>query len=420
MYAGKALRPDTWIDGGGASYSVQYNVKDAATRTALCKEAMEACAAVINNSDENAKLLSSYEQVFKNVCQDVTNYYQSESLWEIPFNNGTRGQVLNLLGTKNNASTLLVNDGGGSHNSMITVVPSFAFDFDDADTRKFVTIVPFSWEKFNTSSDNASTDIPGYTPTNGVLWAKSSKISQLYLGKYRTEWMNRSTGGSDDGINLVIMRYADILLMFAEASIGSTGSYYDGDAVPANSTGLDGLTQFNRIRERAFGNSTHNLASLTLPDIQNERAFEFCGENIRKYDLMRWGVFANSLKNAASRIAALRDTTGEFSTRNPKVYFKYTENDALATSGKAYQITGIYGLSKNETGTPPGYVSSSDNNGWVGKNFYSGSSGIYLAASTYYLYSSSVEPYLENRQYWPLFTNNVSQSNGSLWNDYGY
>lgn len=419
MYAGKALRPDSWVAGGGATYSVQYNVKDQAYRTQLYQEALEACANVIKKED--SKLQTSYKQVFVNICSDVVAYNQSESLWEIPFANGTRGQVLNLCGAKNNAGTLLKHDSGSSHNSMIALVPTFIYDFEAGDTRKDVTVCPFSWEKFNTtgsSPDNPTTDVPGYTVANGELWAKSSKISQVYLGKYRTEWMVRptvSSGATDDGVNLCIMRYADVLLMFAEASIGGI----DGVA-PVNNTGLDGLTQLNKVRARAFGNTSHNLSTYTINDIIKERAFEFCGEGIRKYDLMRWGIFGSKINETVTRIAALRDMTGEFATRNDKVYFKYTENDALATSGKAYEITSTYGLNLSETGTPPGYVSSTDNGGWIGKDFFTSSStGPYLAADKFYLVASTVAN-VEYRQYWPIFNSNIQSSNGSLWNDYGY
>ena len=69
-----------------------------------------------------------------------------------------------------------------------------------------------------------------------------------------------------------MMRYGDLLLMYAEAIIGS-GS---GDpAVP-----------FNRVRERA-GLAT--LSAVTMDDIKKERRLELAMEGFRFIDLIRWG-----------------------------------------------------------------------------------------------------------------------------------
>jgi hypothetical protein len=425
MYAGKALRPDTWVQGGSGSYGVQYNLKDQAARTELYKEALEACAQVINKYG-TGKLEPNYEDIWKKLCSDNASFSSSEVLFAIPFASA-RGQVLNLNGIKVNAlgSQFRHALGDARSNAMVTIVPTLAFDFDKNDTRKWVTIAPFSW---NLADADLKDDVDplgvGTVEKSKDIVAKTTRATQMYLGKYRYEWMARDVSGQDDGIDLPIMRFSDILLMFAEASIGGI----DGVA-PQNTTGLSGQDMFDAVRTRA------GLASkpLTIENIQLERAFEFAGERIRKYDLIRWGIFDTKLKETMNRLADLDAASGEFAGRNEKVYFKYKKNSAADNyslmGGQTYSIEQVYGLSMDETAAPDGYTSSTENGGWLGKKFYtSDESGSYLTPTKYWLYgdgsAASKEEFdaglLANRQFWPIFNNNINSSNGSLWNDYGY
>lgn len=80
------------------------------------------------------------------------------------------------------------------------------------------------------------------------------------------------------GVNWRYIRYADVLLMYAEAVVsgGKQGSVSAVDA-------------FNRVRERA---NMPSVGGLTLDVIKNERALEFALEGHRFYDLLRWGDLA--------------------------------------------------------------------------------------------------------------------------------
>lgn len=80
------------------------------------------------------------------------------------------------------------------------------------------------------------------------------------------------------GVNWRYIRYADVLLMYAEAVVcgGKQGSISAADA-------------FNRVRERA---NMPNVGGVTLDVIKNERALEFALEGHRFYDLLRWGDLA--------------------------------------------------------------------------------------------------------------------------------
>jgi len=76
---------------------------------------------------------------------------------------------------------------------------------------------------------------------------------------------------------------ADVMLMLAEvkAELGENG---------------DAVNLVNQIRERAFGNATHDIGALAgdaLKDaVLQERKLELLGEGTRRWDLIRSGKFA--------------------------------------------------------------------------------------------------------------------------------
>lgn len=84
----------------------------------------------------------------------------------------------------------------------------------------------------------------------------------------------------------VFIRYADILLMKAEAIMRSNGGTATQDAVDA----------VNQVRARAFGDQAHNytIATLTLNELLNERGRELAWEGHRRQDLIRFGKWESA------------------------------------------------------------------------------------------------------------------------------
>jgi hypothetical protein len=400
MYAGKAMRPDNWIAGGGSSYSVQYNIKNAVKRQEIYQEVLWACAQIIEQ--EPYKLQANYEDIFKKICADETSYFQSEVIWEIPFANSGRGQFMNynMVRVDYEAIGKLINTVDGNTGTATktiasqTIVPTFYYDFEQGDKRRDITIVPYRWAYGVPTS---------YIGENGV-YQHINPIIRFYLGKYRVEWMNHPCY-SEDGVNYPIIRYADVLLMFSEASIGGIS----GD-VPTNNTGIDGAATFNQVRARAG----LPAKTLTMENLIKERAFEFCGEYIRKYDLMRWGLLKEKLVETNNRLQNLAAHTGEFAQLGDTVCYHYTRDDRYSQAGAAYVIDSIWGLNIGESGKPATY---DPDNGWKRSNIYTNSDAVSVFES-YKLFEHPET--IESRQYWPIFPINLQNSNGNLWNDYGY
>lgn len=86
------------------------------------------------------------------------------------------------------------------------------------------------------------------------------------------------------GNDLVVYRYADILLLKAEALIRKNGGVATQEAADL----------VNMVRSRAFDNPESHLytiATLTLDELLAERAREFYSEGMRRNDLVRFGKY---------------------------------------------------------------------------------------------------------------------------------
>ena len=401
-YAGKALRPVALQQGVNNAGVIAYNLPNAGDREKWYQEALNETADIIKQYG-TSKLEANYIDIFKKQCQGQVSFSNTESLFEIPFS-GQRGEVVNLLGPKvqDSAGDILPNfPKGHSSNGMQVVVPSFIFDFDPSDARLGVTVCPVSWRNDTVDKSIYTTDedLRAKYAKTPILWQRAMKAYQCYIGKWRFEWMNQSPAGeSEDGVNYCIMRYADILLMYAEASLGGR----DGDAIPTDlatpqaTSGLSFDAAFNKVRERA-GLTTPK--TLTFDAMVDERAFEFCGEGLRRYDLIRWGMLKEKIDAAVAEVKTNISTID-----NIYVYCKYQKN---AFNG--YEITNVNYRKAVDKSFSKGV------NNWSELKLSTDISKTTLLKN-FTLYA--LDPDLH--QLWPIFQTNTSASNGSLWNDYGY
>jgi len=160
--------------------------------------------------------------------------------------------------------------------------------WDDNDPRKRKTILFSGQFDGGTAQGGYGATLPPYTDQDG-----NGGFAQKYWNKkvYSDPGMRAYTGfinanGAARWINHRVFRYADVILMLAEAANESN----DGATAEAN---------LELIRNRASGNLGEgrlivpkinfvNQAQMRAA-IKAERRFEFAMEGYRFYDLVRWG-----------------------------------------------------------------------------------------------------------------------------------
>lgn len=111
--------------------------------------------------------------------------------------------------------------------------------------------------------------------------------------------------GRANGLNQIEIRYADVLLMYAEAVVngGTQGS-------------LSALDAVNQVRARV---GMPAVASVDINVIENERILELTQEGHRFFDLLRWG-------KVVQRFRELEASDPNFKQYNTSPYLRFQEN----------------------------------------------------------------------------------------------
>ena len=118
------------------------------------------------------------------------------------------------------------------------------------------------------------------------------------VGKWRREYeinLPPSRPTTITSCNFPILRYADVLLMAAEADLKVNGGTPSATAVG----------YYNKVRRRAFGFTESSssvppgvvVTTFTMSDLMDERSRELCFEGQRRNDLLRWGMMATAFTN---------------------------------------------------------------------------------------------------------------------------
>lgn len=224
---------------------------------------------------------------FRNVFIDECNYIvnsNDDPIFEIPFlknTSGNVGYVHGPQGSTTNSSTTGANIWGGSSGS-VKLNAFYRYSFDRKDLRLDYTIGMWYY-----GADGTPAIYVNYS-TFCNKWSKFWSTSANSLG---------ITSAGYTGMNYPYMRYADVLLMYAEA----VNELENGVKGANGAKAIDALRQ---VRNRAFAavdrvDKVENYlttASATKESffnaIANERKWEFGGENMRWKDLVRWNMYS--------------------------------------------------------------------------------------------------------------------------------
>jgi hypothetical protein len=156
-------------------------------------------------------------------------------------------------------------------------------------------------------------------------------------GNFRRDWIpgGLTIGPQYFGVNWPILRYSDVLLMFAEAE----NEINNGPTAEAKAA-------FEKVRLRAYGGNA-SLIGTTPSDyagffnaIVKERALELGAEGIRKYDLIRWNLMTTKIAETKATLLAMSNRQAPYD--NLPDYMYYLNNSpTLIWAGSFYKPNAI-------------------------------------------------------------------------------
>ncbi len=315
----KALRARIALYRGGYDLRQDGTIsRDQAHYLDYYKIALNECNDIMNSGKHT--LNPSYKAIFKDgICAHATDP-NNEILFEVAMGGGTAltDSKLGLYNGPKIFGSYTATESAGvitttytylNGSGTLLMLPSYFYLFDGKDTRRDVTIAPY----------DVLTDFSKI----------GSKITALRDGKFRADWVTPAptSGASTMGLNWPIIRYADVLLMYAEA-----------DNELNNGPSATAINAFNSVRVRGFGGdptyigvtpSTHDDF---FKAIVRERSLEFGAEGIRKYDLKRWGLLGKALNETKSILNNLATNKAMLTTSYMATPPSYSISGPLPTS----------------------------------------------------------------------------------------
>ena len=155
-------------------------------------------------------------------------------------------------------------------------------------------------------------DLPsfGVVYTSGASWGGNEGVFRFkWLMNQEDEIWNAWTGRLN---NTPCMRYADVLLMMAEACVRGGGGNAD--------------QYVNEVRERV---GLPAKSGVTFEDVKKERQLELCFEAVRFQDLKRWGDLSKELADKGKKLPTFMPGGIVQYADNPDPAAGYQDHDQL-------------------------------------------------------------------------------------------
>ncbi|MBL3656115.1 RagB/SusD family nutrient uptake outer membrane protein [Fulvivirga sediminis] len=252
---------------------------------------------------QDRQLPQDYKQMFMNLAKfNQPAGDASDILFEVPFAIG-EGDVGWNIGVKVESGPY------GTSSNYMSIPATYYYSFDSSDVRRDVTCALYQYP-------NETTNTEDLEPQELV------GINGIAQGKFNRVWLDTPPGSNTNkgtGINWPMLRYADVLLMYAEAENEINGPTADAQEM------------LKRVRQRAFPeaersakvddyvNAVSSSKEAFFDALVDERAWEFGGEMIRKYELIRWNIYAEKVQETVAGLKRMADNavagTGQYPAR---------------------------------------------------------------------------------------------------------
>lgn len=303
--------------------------------------------AAVNTQKGTATLITtdtrSANNPFQKYFQDINSRRKSpETLFEIGtvagVGNAEYGYSMGRPGSNSSVMAYL------NTFAAIRIIPSFFYNgYEPGDKRRDPSMV-VTGSNAATGQENliplgVGTRIGGGGPSINK-WDKNRGDVPLFPNA-----ANRSSG-----INYVIMRMADAMLMLAEAK-AITGTDNAG-----------AIALVNQIRTRAFGNASKNISGLSgealLDAIYNERKLELLGEGDIRWDMIRSGKFnqrAIAIRKEMADMAAGLESKGFYTFPSGRTISNYIWTKYVQVGGSATAVVTQESTNENDPALYPGW-----------------------------------------------------------------
>ena len=290
-------------------------------KAAFWRAARDYARAVIETG--TYQLNPSYSKVFINMIEDVYDTEYHESMWEAEFlgdrssasywSNGRIGNVIGLQSTgSSNYTSFRCNYAYGMYDASLKLWDLYwtADRTQEEDQLAYVSDLRQQWNLPPYNYAGSDTYAPYGVPGKGSCQPSVDKTPYAYdgvtttqsplaapgirnCGKYRREVEYEGVKDAkiqNTTLNYPLLRYADVLLMYAEAANECDGPTDEAYACVKAVRDRAGI----RTQDQDLYDKTSFRAL-----VRNERGRELCFESLRKWDLIRWGVFVQSMREYA-------------------------------------------------------------------------------------------------------------------------
>lgn len=294
--AAKALRARIALARGGYSLRQNAQMERRSDYLNFYQIAKKECEELMARRDQHT-LNPNFEDIWRKVTSFVYDP-QGELMFEIGAGggNGNSDSRMGNYDGPNLSNASRYGAGGGG----IVMLPNYFYAFDSVDTRRDVTVTHYQV----TSSSNIKSQ---------------RRLGELNTGKYRRDWRVPLLPGTvlNVGYNWSVIRFSDVLLMYAEAV-----NEINGSPTP------EAIAAFEEVRKRGYRGNTGSIG-VTPTDktgffnaIVNERYLEFGHEGIRKFDLLRWNLLATKIAETRTKIQQIRDRVAPYNYVPQYIYWK--------------------------------------------------------------------------------------------------
>lgn len=376
---------------------------DDATRKSMYELALTHLSAVMSNGVH--KLNPSVENEWYLLNQRMLDETYRENIFEIPMGLGVSSELGYTVGVRINGSSSKYGAKGNSSGKLKLTAPFF-WSFDKNDLRRDITCANLQLKETNSVLKE---EMIGNTPF-GIYCGKwdirkmSEEWRQAAIATGNAKWMS--------GINVVRMRYPQVLLMYAEVMnelAGPDGSY-------SGSAGMTARQALSAVHCRAFdaenkADAESYMAALPgdkegfFEAIVDENAWELAGEGFRKFDLIRWNLLSQKIDEFKEEyVSQLENEYPE------KIYFNYTDD-----SKTVIDMSTVTWYEMPDTETAKKY---DDNKGFFGAE-RTDTKQTQLLTNLPSI-ASGLNATVKNRYLMPIASTTISASNGKLHNSYGY